>query len=100
MKIELRELRALIKEIVAKKVLAERGKSTHPGGPRTDIGALRQLEPNAFVLKVKAAMSSHDGDVDAAAKSLGVATRTLYHYLDDESALNDVETSSEVDDEE
>jgi hypothetical protein len=84
----------LLKEWIAL-VLEERRRK--PGGPRTDIGALRQLHPIAFTNKVKADVKSNGGDVEAAAKKLGVAKRTLYHYLDDDSELNSVKTGGEED---
>lgn len=93
MKITVGQVRHMIREAM----LNEKG--THPGGPRTDVGALRQLEPTSFVMKVKAAMSDHGGDVHKAAAALDVAPRTLYYYLDDESALNSVETTSDKEEE-
>jgi hypothetical protein len=87
MKITVKRLRRMIREAM----LVEK----HPGGPRTDVGALRQLEPNSFVMKVKSVMADHEGDVHKAAEDLEVAPRTLYYYLDDESALNNVETSED-----
>jgi hypothetical protein len=92
MKITVKRLRSMIREAV----LNEK----HPGGPRTDVGALRQLEPNSFVMKVKSVMDDHGGDVHKAAEDLDVAPRTLYYYLDDESALNGVETTEDKEDKE
>lgn len=81
-------------------LLSERRRSRRkPGGPRTDLGALRQLDPGAFTAKVSSAVASTGGAVDDAARRLEVAPRTLYHYLDTEPALDGVETSSELDDE-
>lgn len=44
-------------------LLAER-RRRKPGGPRTDLGALRQLDPGAFAAKVTSTMASKGGDVD------------------------------------
>lgn len=81
-------------------VLAEgKRKKKHkhkPGGPRTDVGAMRQLNHDAFIVKVRDTMSHEKGDVAKAAKRLGVSKRTMYHYLDDEAKLDSVKTSSEI----
>jgi hypothetical protein len=93
-------MKNLIVEFV-REVLAERsGKRSKkkPGGPRTDMGAIRQLNPGEFSVRVKGAVDSAGGDVEKAAKNLDVATRTLYHYLDTEPGLGNVETSSERED--
>lgn len=84
----------VLREFIAS-VIQERHRDRTPGGPRTDIGAVRQLDPGAFSAKVKSAVSSRDGDVESAADVLGVAKRTLYHYLDDDSALKSVETTAD-----
>lgn len=92
-------LRKVVRQLVLEALLAEkRAKRRDPGGPRTDAGALRQLEPNSFVMRVRSVMADHDGDVEKAAEDLGVATRTLYYYLDDETALQGVKTASERED--
>lgn len=94
-------LRTVIKQLVQEALIGERRrKGAHPGGPRTDVGALRQLEPNSFVMKVKSVMDDHGGDVHKAAEDLDVAPRTLYYYLDDESALRSVETSEDKEEKE
>jgi len=91
----------LLKQLIHEAVLAEKrhgrrkGRKRKPGGPRTDTGALRQLEPNAFIQQVKTAMDDYEGNVTKAARKLGVSRRTMYHYLSDERALTGVETSSE-----
>lgn len=72
-------------------LLAERS-GKKPGGPRTDVGALRQLNPEKFSVAVKGAVKGAEGDVDSAAEKLGVAPRTLYHYLETEPSLGGVET--------
>jgi hypothetical protein len=69
-----------------------------PGGPRSDIGALRQLNTDAFATKVKGAVKAAAGDVHAAANKLDVAPRTLYGYLED-SSLESVVTTSDMSDE-
>jgi hypothetical protein len=66
-------------------IVEERKKK--PGGPRTDLGALRQLNPDAFKVKVKGTLNDTDDDAEEAADELGVAKRTLYQYLEDEPDL-------------
>ena len=95
----LRPMKNLIVEFV-REVLAERSgkRRKKPGGPRTDMGALRQLNPGEFSVRVKGAVDSAEGDVDKAADALDVASRTLYHYLETEPGLGNVETASERED--
>ncbi len=73
-------------------VLEKRGKRKRkkkkPGGPRTDVGALKQLQPDTFKVKVKAVIADKDGDIESSARTLGVAKRTLYHYIEDDPALD------------
>lgn len=89
-----RALRQYIREI-----LAERKKrSRKPGGPRTDLGAVRQLNPGEFSVRVKGAVDSAGGDVERAAGNLDVAPRTLYHYLETEPALDTVKTTADKED--
>lgn len=92
-------MRDLILEFV-REVLAERSgkRQRKPGGPRTDMGAIRQLNPGEFSVRVKGAVDSAEGDVHKAADSLDVAPRTLYHYLETEPGLGNVQTSSERED--
>lgn len=87
-------MRDLIVEFV-REVLSEKKRSKKPGGPRTDMGAIRQLNPGEFSVRVKGAVDSAEGDVDAAANNLEVAPRTLYHYLETEPSLTNVKTSEE-----
>lgn len=87
-------MKNLIVEFV-REVLAEKRRSRKPGGPRTDMGAIRQLNPGEFSVRVKGAVDSADGDVDKAADNLDVAARTLYHYLDTDPSLKNVKTSEE-----
>lgn len=88
-------MRNLIVEFV-REVLSEKKKRRRkPGGPRTDMGAVRQLNPGEFSVRVKGAVDTANGDVDAAARSLGVASRTLYHYLDTEPSLSTVKTTED-----
>ena len=89
---------ALIKEYVEAVLLSERRrKHRHkPGGPRTDLGALRQLHPAEFDFKVRTAVDNAEGDVPAAADELDVATRTLYHYLSDSPGLAGVKTTADL----
>jgi hypothetical protein len=83
-------LRGYLREVL----LSERGKKT-PGGPRTDAGALRQLNPSKFKGEIRAAVDAAKGSVPKAAKAVGVAPRTMYYYLDDEPGLSDVKTAEE-----
>jgi len=92
-------MKNLILEYV-REVLAEKQRNKKPGGPRTNLGALKQLHPGEFSVKVRGAVDSADGDVENAANNLGVATRTLYHYLDSEPDLASVKTSEEREGEE
>jgi hypothetical protein len=87
-------MKNLIVEFV-REVLAEKRRNRKPGGPRTDLGAVKQLNPGEFSVRVKGAIDSADGDVDKAADNLDVATRTLYHYLETEPDLASVKTSEE-----
>ena len=85
-------MRNLITEFI-REVLAE--KRRKPGGPRTDMGAVRQLNPGEFSVRVKGAVDSAEGDVEKAADNLDVSTRTLYHYLETEPSLSNVETTTD-----
>jgi hypothetical protein len=96
---------SLLREFVNLTLVTERGRKhsrgkgkrkKKPGGPRTDVGAMRQLQPDKFRTLVRAKVKSHDGDVGSAAHDLGVAKRTLYHYLDDEPGLSNVKTTAEL----
>jgi len=95
-----------LRQYIAEALLTEkrrshrRRKKKHPGGPRTDIGALAQLDPGSFAVKVRGAMDDSGGSVAGAARKVGVAPRTMYHYLDDVPALSHVKTSSELSDKE
>lgn len=62
------------------------------------MGAIRQLNPGEFSVRVKGAVDSAEGDVDRAANRLDVAPRTLYHYLETEPALSNVETTTDRED--
>jgi transposase-like protein len=86
----------LLREWIRLVIERNREKRHKPGGPRTDAGALRQLNPDAFKTKVRTAVRSKGGDVKSAARAVGVAPRTLYGYLDDEPALQQVKTKSEI----
>lgn len=91
-------MRDLILEFV-REVLAERSgkRQRKPGGPRTDMGALKQLNPGEFAVRVKGAVDSAEGDVHKAAENLGAAPRTVYGWLN-EPGLGNVKTSSERED--
>lgn len=96
---QLAQLKKIIKEMVEQALLDEKkSKSkTKPGGGLTDAGAQRRINKSAFMSMVRNAINSQDGDVEDAAKSVGVATRTLYGYLEDEPKLQKVK--DHVDDE-
>jgi hypothetical protein len=91
------DLPQIIREFVRETLLEKSGK---PGGPRTKMGAIKLLHPEDFNTRVGAAVKSADGDVDKAASSLDVATRTLYHYLETVPQLDKIETTSDLEDEE
>lgn len=67
-----------------------------PGGPRTTAGAIRQINPDKFKTQVRAAVKAAGGDVESAAKEVGVAKRTMYHYLEDEPGLGNVKTTADL----
>lgn len=96
----------LIEEFVKEALLQlqlekrKRARRKKPGGPRTDMGAWRQLNPEKFRNVVRSTMNSEQGNVSDAAGDLGVSTRTLYHYLEDEPLLRSVKTSTEREHEE
>ena len=92
-------VRKILKEYIMAVITERRRKGSSPGGPRTDLGALRQLEPNAFATKVRGAMDSAKGDVEAAASQLDVRPRTMYHYLDSTPGLDSIKTSTEREEE-
>lgn len=83
-------LREMVREVLAEKKTKGRrkGRRKKTGGPRSRIGAIRQLQPNTFLTKVNAAISDNDGDVHRAAADLDIAPRTLYGYIADEPKLD------------
>lgn len=85
--------------LVTEKKKRHHKKKKLPGGPRTDAGATKHLHPEKFAAAARAAMNGADGDVAAAARKMGVAKRTMYHYLETTPALRGVKTSSEISDE-
>lgn len=91
-------LESYISEILSERRRNKKKRNRKPGGPRSDIGALRQLNGDAFATKVKGAVNAAGGDVPAAAQKLDVAPRTLYGYLED-SSLESVATTSDLSDE-
>jgi hypothetical protein len=94
----LSSLREAVSLMVSAVLAEKRRRRRKPGGPRTDMGALRQIDPGAFTAAVSSAMQGAGGDVEDAAGKLDVAPRTLYHYLDTDSSLSAVRTSTERDD--
>ena len=76
-------------------LLSERRSNKKPGGPRTDLGAIRQIDPGSFYVKVAGAVKNNEGDVEDAADDLDVSTRTLYHYLETEPDLEHIKTTQD-----
>jgi len=66
-----------------------------PGGGLTDLGALRRINEREFFAKIQSALSSTDGDVEAAADQLGVAASTLYLYLQENPSLQSAKETAE-----
>ena len=89
-------LRQYIRSIILER--RHRHKRKQPGGPRTNLGALHQLNPDSFRAKISSAMSSAEGNVEDAADDLDVASRTLYHYLETEPSLDSIQTTQEIED--
>ena len=93
----LKGMKNLIVEFI-REVLAEK-RHKKPGGPRTDMGAIRQINPGEFSVRVKSAVVSAGGDVSSAADNLDVSSSTLYHYLNDDPGLDAVKTGDDYDEE-
>jgi hypothetical protein len=90
------DIRSLLKEFVVATLAERRRKRKRkPGGPRTDIGALMQINPDAARTKVRVAVKATKGDVEGASEKLGLASRTLYHYLDTDPSLDGVKTTED-----
>ena len=89
-------VRSILRDIIVEK--KRRGKK--PGGGLTRWGAERKIRKNVFRGKVGDAISVASGDVDSAAKRLGVAPRTLYGYIQDEPSLQKKKEDFEEEDEE
>ena len=92
-----KDLPQIIIEFVRETLLEKTGA---PGGPRTKMGAIKQLYPDNFSNRVRSAVKSAEGDVAKAANELDVAPRTLYHYLETVPQLDHVKTTSDLEDEE
>lgn len=88
---------ALLRQYI-RSIILERGHGKKPGGPRTNLGALHQLNPDSFRAKISSAMSSAEGNVEDAADDLDVASRTLYHYLETEPSLDSIQTTKDIED--
>jgi len=88
----------LLREYVKEALILEEKptKKKTPGGPRTDLGAVKQLNPGKFTNTVRQAVHTAHGDVSNAAQKLGVATRTMYHYLENEPNLGSVKTEKDL----
>lgn len=92
---ETHQLLSLIRDLVTEVIVAERKKRSKPGGPLTKMGALKKLHPGEFAINVKGAVDSAKGSVSDAAENLGIADRTLYHYLDTVPTLSRVRTTED-----
>jgi len=92
---ESQQLLSLIRELITEIVILEKTKRSKPGGPLTKLGALKKLHPGEFAINVKGAVDSAKGSVADAAQNLGVADRTLYHYLDTIPTLSRVKTTED-----
>lgn len=66
---------------------SKRRRRAKPGGGLTDLGALRRVNEREFIAKIRIALSSNNGDVEATAKQLDIAASTLYLYLEEYSEL-------------
>lgn len=93
------DFRALLREFVevalSERKRQRRRKRRKPGGPRTYLGALMQVNSDAARTKVRSAVKSTKGDVPDAADKLDVSARTLYHYLDTDPSLDGVKTTAD-----
>lgn len=69
-----------------------------PGGELTDVGARWKLDPGGMATEIRKAMEAYEGDVEGAARMLGVSVRTLYWYLEDPK-LRGVKTAAEREEE-
>lgn len=83
-------------EVLREYVRRVLGEKRKPGGPITKMGAQRIINPDKFETSVRSAVDGARGDVDKSADALDVSPRTLYHYLDTEPALSDVETTDDL----
>lgn len=92
----LKDMKNLIRQFI-REVLSEK-RHGKPGGPRTAMGAVRQINPGEFSVRVKGAVASAGGDVNSAADNLDVSSRTLYHYLETEPSLDAVKTTEDYED--
>ena len=90
---EIELLREYVRELVVERRKKRRKK---PGGPPTRKGHERALNHAKFVDSVSATVKSTKGDVPDAARQLGVASRTLYHYLATDPGLSKVKTTADL----
>ena len=94
----LKYMKNLIRQFIREVLSEKRRRHGKPGGPRTDMGAVRQINPGEFSVRVKGAVASAAGDVNSAADNLDVSSRTLYHYLETEPSLDAVKTTEDYED--
>lgn len=88
---DLQLLETLIRDIITES-LTERKK---PGGPLTDYGALRKLNKKKADAEGRKALKSAEGDIHDAAKAVGVADRTFYHYMEKDPGLEKAQKEAE-----
>lgn len=88
---DLHLLETLIRDIISES-LTERRK---PGGPLTDYGALRKLNKKKADAEGRKALKSAGGDIHDAAKAVGVADRTFYHYIETDPKLEKAQKEAE-----
>lgn len=89
--IDVQLLKMIIRDMIVES-LTERKK---PGGPLTDYGALRKLNKKKADAEGRKALKSAGGDIHDAAKAVGVADRTFYHYIETDPKLEKAQKEAE-----
>jgi len=75
---ELNSLRSIIRQLVKESILRE---DETPGGPITDLGAEKIVNPSDYMSDFRKALVASDGIVKKAARTLGIATRTAHYHI-------------------
>lgn len=83
-----RGVRTLAHDMAAKKRATAKREAPRPG--LTRMGALRRFDEAAWEREIRKAMEAAEGRIPDAAEALGVSTRTLYLWLEDQR-FRDVE---------